>query len=494
MTYVIQPGDTIRTVARKFGISEKAIIKANRSIKDPNVLLVGDVISIPVDRQQQMEGNFPEVVANVEDQMLQGDDIQELFPGFQDEIMDGMVQQMDGMDTQVPATGGEACPTLRVGSRGPAVVRLQTLLNTNGFNVGTVDGIFGSRTLAAVQAFQASRGLTVDGIVGVRTWTALGVNCAGPGPTPPPTNNCPTLRVGSRGTAVTRLQRLLTDNGFPATIDGIFGPRTEAAVRAFQTSRGLAVTGIVDIRTWTALGVNCVGPTPPPPTPGACPTLSIGSRGAAVVRLQQLLTNAGFPLVADGVFGTRTQGAVIAFQRSRNLPATGVVNVATWQALGVNCMTPPPPPPPVDNCPRLARGSRGPAVSRLQQLLNQRGFGPGVVTGFFGPRTEAAVRAFQAFDRIPVTGIVDVTTWVALGVNCQPIPSNCPRLAIGSRGPAVVQLQTILNRIGFNVGAQDGVFGPRTEAGVRAFQSSRGLPVTGVVDVATWTALGVMCM
>jgi len=454
------------------------------------------VISIPVDRYQPPVGTLPEMVEHVGDHFVPGSMV-EMIPGFQDEMMDGMVhEQMDGMDNQVPVTGGEACPTLRVGSRGQAVVRLQTLLNTNGFNVGTVDGIFGSRTLAAVQAFQAARGLTVDGIVGVRTWTALGVNCAapGPGPTPPPTNNCPTLRVGSRGTAVTRLQQLLTDNGFPVTIDGVFGPRTEAAVRAFQTSRGLTVDGIVGVRTWTALGVNCVGPTPPPPpTPGACPTLSIGSRGPAVVRLQQLLTNFGFPLVADGVFGTRTQGAVIAFQRSRNLPATGVVNVATWQALGVNCMTPPPPPP-VENCPRLGRGSRGPAVSRLQQLLNQRGFGPGVVTGFFGPRTEAAVRAFQAFDRIPVTGIVDVATWVALGVACQPMPMNCPRLAIGSRGPSVAQLQQLLNSFGFNVGARDGVFGPRTEAGVRAFQSSRGLPVTGVVDVATWTAMGVMCM
>ncbi|SNS40535.1 LysM domain-containing protein [Anaerovirgula multivorans] len=90
-----------------------------------------------------------------------------------------------------------------------------------------------------------------------------------PPPPPPPPPVCPTLRRTSRGESVRRLQGLLRDAGFdPGPIDGIFGARTEAAVRAFQTSRGLTVDGIVGVRTWTALGVDC-GVTPPPPP---CPT------------------------------------------------------------------------------------------------------------------------------------------------------------------------------------------------------------------------------
>ncbi|MBE3584820.1 MAG: peptidoglycan-binding protein [Thermoanaerobacter sp.] len=63
--------------------------------------------------------------------------------------------------------------TIRLGSRGEAVARLQTILNDLGFNAGRVDGIFGPGTEAAVKRFQASHGLLVDGIVGPQTWGVL---------------------------------------------------------------------------------------------------------------------------------------------------------------------------------------------------------------------------------------------------------------------------------------------------------------------------------
>lgn len=86
-------------------------------------------------------------------------------------------------------------------------------------------------------------------------------------PTPPPSQSCPTLRMGSQGASVVELQRLLLAHGFnPGAIDGIFGPQTQSAVMAFQRSRGLTVDGIVGVQTWTALGVNCGGsPTKCPP-------------------------------------------------------------------------------------------------------------------------------------------------------------------------------------------------------------------------------------
>ena len=63
--------------------------------------------------------------------------------------------------------------TLRKNSRGPLVELLQSVLNRMGFNSGTVDGIFGDRTVSAVIRFQNAVGLTADGIVGERTWNAL---------------------------------------------------------------------------------------------------------------------------------------------------------------------------------------------------------------------------------------------------------------------------------------------------------------------------------
>jgi N-acetylmuramoyl-L-alanine amidase len=64
-------------------------------------------------------------------------------------------------------------PVLRLGSRGTAVTTLQRRLVTLHYDVGTVDGVFGSQTFHGVVAFQKVNGLVRDGIVGPRTWSAL---------------------------------------------------------------------------------------------------------------------------------------------------------------------------------------------------------------------------------------------------------------------------------------------------------------------------------
>lgn len=65
---------------------------------------------------------------------------------------------------------------LKMGSSGSQVRTLQTKLNNWGYNCGTVDGIFGSKTLNAVKQFQKNNGLVVDGIVGTKTAAALGMS------------------------------------------------------------------------------------------------------------------------------------------------------------------------------------------------------------------------------------------------------------------------------------------------------------------------------
>ncbi|GGX85704.1 N-acetylmuramoyl-L-alanine amidase [Streptomyces fructofermentans] len=133
--------------------------------------------------------------------------------------------------------------TLRAGSSGAQVSAAQWLLNQQGFDAGTVDGSFGTRTTAAVTAFQQARGLGADGVVGARTWTAL--LSAG---------SVPTLRQGSTGAAVQRLQRALTAAlGRTVSADGDFGSGTDQAVRDYQSSRSLGVDGAVGPATWGAL-------------------------------------------------------------------------------------------------------------------------------------------------------------------------------------------------------------------------------------------------
>jgi len=133
-------------------------------------------------------------------------------------------------------------PLLKRGADNNFVFLLQFILNQFGANLN-VDGIFGARTEESVRQFQQNNNLAVDGIVGVNTWrTLLWL---------PPE---PTLRRGNRGSYVTYLQKLLESNLIPVGgIDGIFGTRTENAVRQFQQNNNLAVDGIVGPKTWDAL-------------------------------------------------------------------------------------------------------------------------------------------------------------------------------------------------------------------------------------------------
>ncbi len=71
---------------------------------------------------------------------------------------------------------------------------------------------------------------------------------------------------------------------------------------------------------------------------GQCPTLKPGNRGSAVAFVQNLLRQRRYNVRVDGIFGSMTQRAVLAFQRNNNLSQTGNVDAATWYALGVTCL------------------------------------------------------------------------------------------------------------------------------------------------------------
>lgn len=136
----------------------------------------------------------------------------------------------------------------------------------------------------------------------------------------------PTLSLGATGIAVRRLQRALrrTPN-LGLTVDGIFGPLVEAAVKDFQQGAGLAVSGSVDAPTWNAL-----------PDGGPMPTLEEGSSGNVVRSLQTLLTNGASgqwgttPQGIDGDFGPHTKASVKAFQAWGGVAVDGVVGDLTW--------------------------------------------------------------------------------------------------------------------------------------------------------------------
>ncbi len=165
------------------------------------------------------------------------------------------------------------------------------------------------------------------------------------------------LQRGSTGPSVvviqTSLNRIAQD--YPAipkipTIDGIYGSKTEATVRAFQEIFSLTPDGIVGPATWyrivrlyTAVtrlselrsqGQQFYAINWSPPT-----VLQIGSSGDKVRFLQYMLSVLSAyipsipPVAVDGVYGPATRSAVLAFQRRYELPETGTVGATTWDTL-----------------------------------------------------------------------------------------------------------------------------------------------------------------
>ena len=137
-------------------------------------------------------------------------------------------------------------PTLSVGATGHDVRRLQRIfVMTKVLAPSNITGTFDVTTEQAVKDFQQDTGLVVDGIVGPATWQAL-----------PADPNTPVLARGASGSVVTALQQGLKKYSTPATdpgpVDGDFGPKTEAAVKAYQQDRAIHVDGIVGDQTWWA--------------------------------------------------------------------------------------------------------------------------------------------------------------------------------------------------------------------------------------------------
>ncbi|QSJ18171.1 peptidoglycan-binding protein [Nostoc sp. UHCC 0702] len=134
-------------------------------------------------------------------------------------------------------SGGVGGPiTLTIGSRGPAVSRVQQALGIQS------TGYYGSVTASRVRDFQARNGLLADGVVGPQTRSILLGNS---GSVPRPGVGGPiTLTIGSRGPAVSRVQEAL---GIQPT--GYYGSVTASRVRDFQARNGLLADGVVGPQT-----------------------------------------------------------------------------------------------------------------------------------------------------------------------------------------------------------------------------------------------------
>src|SRR6056297_2627060 len=247
---------------------------------------------------------------------------------------------------------------MKSGVRGDNVKVLQRALINAGVSVrGGADGWFGPATEAALVRYQRANGLSATGVVDGTIVEKLGLSAGAstpapapaPAPAPSPSARYVGLSVGDRGDLVKDLQRALMDTGLTLRggADGVFGNMTRATLILFQGTNGTTKNGVVSAKDASVLGLGTSsGPQGIANTGGFA---VFGERGARVESLQRSLIRVGISFVggADGVFGSATAGAVIAFQRREGLPATGRVDATTAARLGT-AEAPAPPRPTAD--------------------------------------------------------------------------------------------------------------------------------------------------
>jgi len=346
------------------------------------------------------------------------------------------------------------------GARGEAVVQLQRLLISLGQDpAGGADGIFGPGTEAALRNVQSAFGLTASGMVDETTAARL-LSGNAPAPAPAPTPEAPAespapeveapaapapsdspligLKYGDWGGNVTTLQEQLIASGraLRGGADGLFGLVTMNALKDFQAANGLEVTGRVNDATAQALASNsadrsaAAASNPYTQLVGLRP----GALGGSVEALQQRLLDLGVQVRGgvDGIFGPATANSLKAFQTQRGLPADGVVDNATAEALNTAPAAPEATAPEVEvvadgRVGFAVYGEKGGRVSTLQQALVNAGITVrGGVDGDFGAATASAVMSFQRKAGLQVTGVVNQATADALGISATPIPVDSP--------------------------------------------------------------------
>lgn len=254
----------------------------------------------------------------------------------------------------IPAPRADAA-AMKQGSRGAQVKKLQQNLAGLGYQPGTADGKYGSKTRTAVMEFQADFGLSADGNAGEATQSAL------------------------RNTIV-RLQVELKDAGYaPGTADGHFGAKTKKALQAYQKDHDLKKTGCADSATWASLNKQTAGLK-------TSPSLRRGSSGTQVRYLQQALIGLGYLSgAADGMYGTKTTEAVRSYQRDYGLGVDGSAGKSTLTSLKST-------------------------VVALQSDLERKGYDCKGTNGVFGTGTKSAVKAYQRDVGLAITGIADAST------------------------------------------------------------------------------------
>lgn len=339
--------------------------------------------------------------------------------------------------------------TLRRNYTGSDVTTVQRRLQELGY-AAPLTGVYDDATMQAVRMFQLYNNLSADGVAGSKTYaklfaanavhapaanTATPVPTATPTPTPTPvpTQNVSawqiptrTLVSGSTGDDVRNVQQRLSQLGyFTTTITGEYNAATVAAVKSFQSANRLSADGKAGPATNKVLFSENAIPAYAAATPTIAPvvdvpssttyaTLSTGSKGDAVTRLQNRLKALGYTVNVTGTYDSATSAAVRAFQTNNYLSVDGVAGSETQTTLYSDAARTASQVPNTSYTTLSVNTSSGSsAVKEMQNRLQALGY-PVTVNGTYDGTTHNAVVAFQQRNGQVISGIANGATLSAL--------------------------------------------------------------------------------
>ena len=356
------------------------------------------------------------------------------------------------------------------------------------------------------------------------------------------TASAQSYRLGDEADEIATIQTALKQlKLYSAGITGHYGEKTETAVKKFQKKYALEDNGVVDEATRAALyeaaGITYTAGSSS--SSGASSsnssvsssggtTLRYDMRSDAVLKLQQDLSKLGYYSgTISGHFGSKTEAAVMSFQKANGLSADGVAGSKTLAKIATalgnsssssssNSSSSNSSSSSAASSSLLKQGTKSEAVRTLQQNLKTLGYYTGSVTGNFGPLTKEAVYSFQKANGLSADGVAGEKTLAAIssklkggsssgssnnsssssssGSNSSSsstssLLNTSITLQQGTKNDEVLKLQNMLTSLGFYTGNKTGNFGEKTADAVIAYQKSKGLTADGIAGKKTLAAI-----
>lgn len=268
------------------------------------------------------------------------------------------------------------------------VLEIQRELNQRGYRAGPADGLMGSRTREAIQAYQREQDLLVDGQASVALLSHLRSTASSRTPVAPP--------PVSAAQPVGEIQDALRSLGYPVGRSSErITDEIRAAIRSYESDHGLLMSGEPSAELLRHMRGR-VAAAAPSATEVDANTLA---------RIQAELRLRGYPVpLVSGRMDTQTRQAIREYQQGQGAPVTGEPSLNLLEELRSASAEPAPT--------VVSREQRAAA----QRALSARGYDAGPPDGVLGPRSRVAIQKFQTSNNLSPTGELSSATLELLGI------------------------------------------------------------------------------